>query len=128
LDAKDTLDGGGTESFGDLELDERDDRDLVLAKSIIRRWRRHADRFAKAGEQLEWDPGAIADLPERLGRKVSEPLETGCIEEVERQRITLDGTDHVLERDPGILERLRHLHAPHIARRETVPTLGGQDA
>jgi hypothetical protein len=70
LDAKDTLDGGGTESLGDLELDERDDRDLVLAKSIIRRRRRHADRFAEACEQLERDPGAIADLLERLGREV----------------------------------------------------------
>jgi hypothetical protein len=56
--------------------------------------------------------------------EVSEPLEAGCVEEVERHRTMLDGTDHVLERDPGILERLRHLHAPHIARRETVPALG----
>jgi hypothetical protein len=46
LDTKDALDGGGMESFGDLELDERYDRHLVLAKSIIGRRRSHADRFA----------------------------------------------------------------------------------
>src|SRR4029077_14453748 len=101
LDAKDTFDCGGTESLGDLELDERDDRDLVLAKSITGRRRRHADRFAEAGEQLERDPGPIADLLERLGGEVSEPLEAGCVEEVERQRTTLDGGRQVFERDPG---------------------------
>ena len=85
LDAEQTLDGGGPESFGDLELDERHDRHLVLAKSIIRRWLRHADRFADDRQQLERDPGPIADLLERLGGKVGEPLKAGCIEEVERQ-------------------------------------------
>ena len=128
LDAEQTLDGGRPEPFGDLELDERHDRHLVLAKSVIRRRLRHADRFADDRQQLERDPGPIADLLERLVGKRGEPLVAGRIEEVERQRTTPDGVAHTFERHPGILERLGHQHAAHVARREPLRLSGRKDA
>jgi hypothetical protein len=119
---------GGPEPLGELDLDEPYDRHLVFAKSIIGRRRRHADRFADHRQELERDPRSNADLLERLGGKVGNPFEAGRVEEVERQGSALDGRGHVGKRDPGILERLGHLHAAHIARREAILVLEDQDA
>src|SRR5439155_18803952 len=74
VDAEQPLDRGRPEPLRDLELDERHDRHLVLAEAVIRWRRRHADRFADGREQLERDPGPVADLPERFGGESSEPL------------------------------------------------------
>ena len=128
LDAEETLDRGGPESLGDLQLDERHDRHLVLAKPVIGRRLGHADRFADDHQQLERDPGPVADLLERLGGEGGEPLVAGRVEEVERQGTAPDGSAHTFERDPGILERSGHQHAAHVARREAIRLLGGQDA
>ena len=128
LDTEQTFDGGRPESLGDLELDERHDRHLVLAKSVIGRRLSHPDRFADDHQQLERDPGPVADLPERLGGEGGEPLEACRVEEGERQGAALDGSGHTFERDPGILERLGHQHAAQLARRETIRLLGGKDA
>jgi hypothetical protein len=128
LDTEQTLDGGRPESLGDLELDERHDRHLILAKSVIGRRLRHADRFADDRQQLERDPGPVADLPERLGGEGGESLVAGRVEEGERQGAALDGGGHTFERDLGILERLGHQHAAHVARREAIRLLGGKDA
>jgi len=118
----------GRKPFGELELDEPDDRHLVLAKSIVRRRLRHADRFADDREQLEGDLGPIAHLLERLGGEAGNPFEARCVEEVERQGSALDRSRHVRERDPGILERLRHQQAAHIAGRQTILVSGNDDA
>ena len=83
LDTEQTLDGGRPKSLGDLELDERHDRHLILAKSIIGRRLRHADRFADDHQQLERDPGTVADLPERLGGEGGESLVAGRVQEGE---------------------------------------------
>jgi len=123
-----TLDRGRPESFRDLEFDERHDRHLIVAKSVIGGWLRHADRFADDHQQVERDAGPLADLAERLGRECREPLVAGRVEERERQGIALDARGQTFERDPSILERLGHQHAPHVARRETIRFLGCKDA
>jgi len=101
LDPEQTLDGGRPEALGDLELDERHDCHLVLAKSVIGRRLGQADRFADDHQQLERDPGPVADPPERLRGEGGEPLEAGRVEEAERQGTVLNRSAHALERDPG---------------------------
>jgi hypothetical protein len=88
----------------------------------------HADRFADDHQQLELDPGPVADLSERFGGEGGESLVAGRVEEPERQGTALNGGSHTVERDPGILERSGHQHAAHVARREAIRLLGGQDA
>ncbi len=112
LDTKDTLDGGGTESLGNLELDERYDPHLVFAEPVIGRRQRHADRFADDHQELERDPDPLAELSERLVGEGGEPLEAGRIDEVERQGAVLDRSGHVVERDPRVIERPR-THLDH---------------
>ena len=126
VDAEQPLDRGRPEPLRDLELDEWHDRHLVLAEPVIRRRRRHPDRFADGREQLERDPGPVADLPERLGGESSEPLVAGRVEEVERQGTALDGSGHTVEWDPSILERLGHQHAAHIPRQEAIRLPGDE--
>ena len=128
LDAEQALDRGGPEPLGDLELDERHDRHLVLAEPVVGQRFRHADRLADHGEQLERDPGSVADLSERLGRETGEPLVAGRVHEVERERTISDRAAHAVERDPGVLERSGHQHAAHVARRESIGLAGRQDA
>ena len=128
LHTEETLDRGRPESFRELEFDERHDRHLIVAKSVIGRWLRHADRFADDHQQLQRDPGPVADLAKRLGAECSESLVTGSVEEGERQGTARDTGGHTFERDPDILERLRHQHPPHVARRETIRIHRGKDA
>ena len=128
LDTEQTLDRGHPETFCQLEFDERHDRHLIVAKSVIGRWLRHADRFADDHQQLERDPSPVADLTERLGAERRESLVAGRVEEGERQGTARDTGGHTFERDPGILERLRHQHPPHVARRETIRIHRGKDA
>ena len=128
LHTEQTLDRGRPEPLGDLELDERHDRHLVLAQSVVGRRLRHADRLADDRQELERDPGPIADLLERLGGEGGEPLVGGRVEEVERQGATPDGVAHTFERDAGVLERFGHQHAAHVARREALRLSGRQDA
>ena len=128
LDTEETLDGRRPESLRELELDERHDLHLVLAKSVIGRGLRHADRLADDHQQLEWDPGPVADLPERFSREGCEALVAGRVEELERQGTALHGCADAVEWDPGILERSGHQHAAHVARRETIRFLGRKDA
>jgi hypothetical protein len=88
----------------------------------------HADRLTDGRQQLERDAGAVADLPEGLGREGGKPLVARRIEERERQGVAPEGIGHTLERNPGTLERSGHQHAAHVARREAVRVLGRQDA
>src|SRR6266705_4939516 len=72
LHTEHTLDRWRPEAFRELELDERHDRHLIVAKSVIGGWLRHADRFADDRQQLERDTGPVTDLAERLGRECGE--------------------------------------------------------
>ena len=117
-----------SEPLGHLELDERHDRHLVLAEPIVGRRLLHAHRLADAHEQLERDPGSVADLSERLPGEGREPLVRGRVHEVERQGALLDRSGHALERDPGVLERASHQHAAQVAAREAARLRGGEDA
>ena len=128
LDTEQSLDRGRPESLIELELDERHDRHLILAKPVIGRRLRHADRFADDHQQLERDPGPVGDLLERLGCEGGEPFVAGRVEEGERQGTALDAGGHTFEGDPGTLERVRHQRASHIARREPIRIRRGEDA
>ena len=85
LDPEQSLDGDGPEPLGQLKLEERHDRHLVLAKAILGRRLGHADGLADDEQQLERDPGPVADLLERLVRQGGEPLVARRVEEVERE-------------------------------------------
>ena len=128
LDAEQSLDRRRAEPLGELHLDERHDRDLVLAQPIVGRWWRHADRLPDDRQQLERDAGPLADLPERLVGQGGEPLVRGRVEEGQRERAALDGGPDGFERDPGILERPAHQHAPDVAAREAIRLIEGEDA
>jgi len=128
LDAEQALDSRRPEALCYLELEERHDRHLVLAESVVGRRLRHADRLADHLEQLERDPGPLADLPERLAAEGREPLVGRRVEEGQTQGTALHGGGDAFERDPGILERLGHQDATHVTRREAIALLGGEDA
>jgi hypothetical protein len=115
LDAEQSLDARGAEALGELHLDERHDRDLVLAQPIVGRGWRHPDRLPDDRQQLERDAGPLAHLPERLVGEGGEPLIGGRVEEVERERAALDSGPDGFERDPGILERPTDQHTAHVA-------------
>ena len=128
LDAEQPLDSRRAEALGELHLDERHDRDLVLAQPIVGRGRRHADRLPDDRQQLVRDAGPLADLPERLVGQGGEPLVRGRVEEGQRERAALDGGPDGFERDPGILERPAHQHAPDVAAREAIRLIESEDA
>ena len=128
LDAEQPLDARRPEALGELQFDERHDRDLVLAQPIVGRRGRHADRLPDDHQQFERDAGPLADLLERLVRQGGEPLVGGRVEEVERERAALDGGPDGFERDPGILERPAHQYPTDVAAREAIRLIGREDA
>ena len=128
LDAEQPLDARRTEALGDLQLDERHDRDLVLSQPIVGRGGCHADRLPDDHQQLERDAGPLADLPECLVGQGGEPFVGGGVEEGERERAASDGGRDRFERDPGILERPTYQYPAHVTAREAIRLLGGEDA
>ncbi len=124
LDAEQSLDRSRPEPFLDLQLDGWNDRQLVLAEPIVGRRRRHAQRFTDQGDELERDPGSLADLAERLIRQGREPFICISVEEVEGQRALLDRHTDRIKRDPCALEGSGQEHPPDVAVGEV--TLGAR--
>ena len=118
----------GRKPEAELQLDERQDRGLVLPKSVVRRGLGHADRLTDHRQELERDPRSLADLPEGLTGEGGEPLVGGRVEEVERHGAALHGGRHRVERDPGTLERRGHECPSNVAAREPTLRFGSQDA
>jgi hypothetical protein len=115
VDAEPPVDHGGVESLRELEADQREDLELVLAHRIVRARLREADRFADDEEQLEGDPLPIAHLPERARAHPHEPVVHVPVEEGEGQLPPVHRLGDRLDREPGALEALVHAHAPDVA-------------
>ena len=123
LGAQQLLDGGLAEPRLDLRLDHLGAGELLVANAIVGLRRDRAGCFADPHQQLDRHAGPFGQLSEGDAAERREPLERGCVEEVERHRAVPDDGAEAFERDAGRREALHQCRAAQMTRRE--PAVGG---
>lgn len=98
-----------------MELDERQDLQLVLPQEILGAGRREPDRLSKDLEQVERDATPCAQFLEGLIAELGEALVQLEVEERQRQVAAPDGRDQGLDRDAALLDAVDHPDSPNVA-------------
>jgi hypothetical protein len=91
---KPPLDDHGMEPLCELELDHRNDRQLVLVDLVLRPWRREAEGLSDHHQQLQGDARPAAQLLEGCAAEPGESIERGHVQVGERERAIPDSGSH----------------------------------
>jgi hypothetical protein len=114
------FDDHGAEPLGELELDRRHHRQLVLADMVVRRRLREADGLADHLQEVKGNARPFAQLSECRAAELGEPTESCPIQEGERENSVPDGGCHPFERHPGLIQAVHPTRPQHVTRGQHV--------
>ena len=119
--------GDRAEALGQLELEGRNDRHLVLANATRRIGHVRAGGLAHRHQQVHGDAGPGAQLLERLVGERGEQAVRGIVDEVEREVAASQRTRQGLERDGCRHHAVDDAHAPDVTVGEPAIGVGLED-
>lgn len=90
VDTERSPDHIGVESLRELELDDRDDLQLILPDLVIWTGLGETDRLAEKQQEVKGDVLLAAHIPERHRGQTGEPIEHRLVEEIEREITAFD--------------------------------------
>ncbi len=111
----------------ELELEERDDRHLVLADTVVRSGCGRTGDFADGNQERPGQTGPGHELLEGLAAVRGEDAIRRIVHEVEREGADLQGLGKHFERDPGRLELLDDPDPSDVAFGQSILGIGLQD-